>query len=42
MSNATYVRRTQQGAEGGSNFGVAVLLTILQSTEEDSNGVAGI
>ncbi|MHC5915613.1 MAG: hypothetical protein ACYTXE_32495 [Nostoc sp.] len=32
----------QRGTEGGSTFGVAVMLTILQPTEEDSNSVAGI
>ncbi|WP_267871264.1 hypothetical protein [Nostoc sp. XA010] len=42
MSSATCVRRTQEGAEGESTFGVAVLLTILQLTGEDSNGIAGI
>ncbi|MBW4457746.1 MAG: hypothetical protein KME55_36765 [Nostoc indistinguendum CM1-VF10] len=42
VSSATYVRRTQQEAEGGSTFEVAVMLTILQLTEGYINGVAGI
>ncbi|WP_277883357.1 hypothetical protein [Nostoc flagelliforme] len=42
MSDVTAIRRTQQGAEGGSTFGVAVMLIILQLTEGYINGVAGI